>query len=234
MSIIIRIRISEIPENTFFGRETDRPRLFSLIINEYDRKARKGENGGLIYQAIAYGYARADRGHLDLIVDKVRTGSARQRRIGDVDGYYGPDLELSLEVKDFHISAENVNNHYGGFIENAIGNRVVGLAFAVSFDAGAEEILETAGVIPFSQNNLKSTIETWDWQKQDRAVHGILHYLSHVEQNQTQTQRMLKFIQEHDPSHSSLAYLTPDPALASDAQLDLSLEGVEIAVTAIL
>lgn len=41
---------------------------------------------------------KADRPHLYLIVDKTRTGSAKQARIGDIDGYVGLDLEVTVEV----------------------------------------------------------------------------------------------------------------------------------------
>jgi hypothetical protein len=49
-------------------------------------------------------------------------------------------------------------------------------------------------------------VRIWDWQKQDAAVHEMLHYLAHVEQNPSAVARLLAFIGERDPEHNSLTY----------------------------
>ena len=205
--LLVQHGLDNLAENTFFGRETARPRLFLAVITEYDRAARKTENGGLVYQAIAYGFIKADRGHLDLIADKVRTGSSRQRRFGDIDGYYGLDLEASVEVKDIAITGENLNRQFGAFVSQAAGNSINGIAFAASFTEDTREELENTGITPLSQSDLEWIVRGWDWQKQDRAVQGILHYLAHIEQNPEATTRLLLFIKERDAIHSSLVYL---------------------------
>ncbi len=203
---LIQHGIERLAENIFFGREIERPRLFLATITEYDRTAHKSENGGLVFQAIAYGFIKADRGHLDLIADKVRTGSSRQRRFGDIDGYYGLDLEVSVEVKDISITVENIDRQLGPFVSQVAGNHINGIALAASFDKAAREELEIAGITPLAQNDLEWIVRGWDWQKQDRAVQGVLHYLAHVEQNPEATSRFLDFIAGRDGSHPSLAY----------------------------
>ena len=165
-----------------------------------------------MFQAIVFGFLTADRPHLDLIVDKVRTGSSRQRRFGDVDGYYGLDLELSAEVKDLQITATNVNSELGNFATKVADGAVNGIAFAVSFDDQARKELLNADVTPFAQNEMVTLVDLWDWPKQDRAMQGILHYLSHIEQNPDATNRLLAFSAAHDERHSSLAYLVPNPS----------------------
>jgi hypothetical protein len=70
-----------LPVNRFFGRSVPRVRLFPEIVDHYPRST-AGENAGVAFQAIAYGYVKADRPHLSLIADKVRTGSARQEAPG--------------------------------------------------------------------------------------------------------------------------------------------------------
>lgn len=204
---LIEFGLDALAANTFFGRETERPRLFAAIIGEYDRTARRAENGGLIYQAIAYGFMKADRGHLDLIADKVRTGSARQRRFGDIDGYYGLDLEASVEVKDLAVTSENLDRQFGPFVSEAVGSHISGLALAVSFAEEVRQKLLAYGITPLSQDDLLWIVRGWDWQKQDRAVQGVLHYLAHIEQNPEAVGRLLDFIRERDVAHSSLAYM---------------------------
>lgn len=225
---LVQLGLEKLAENTFFGRQTARPKLFPMIVMEYDRDARKEENGGLIYQAIAYGFIKADRGHLDIIADKVRTGSSRQRRFGDIDGYYGLDLEVSVEVKDLAITAENIERQLGSFVSQAVGNSVNGIAFAASFSEEARQELQKAGLTALAQSDLEWIVRGWDWQKQERAVQGILHYLAHIEQNPEATERMLRFIKERDAAHSSLVYLVLNQASASPGQPDLSPEAEEL------
>jgi len=223
--LLVRHGLERLAENTFFGRETERPRLFPAVIADYDRSARSTENGGLVYQALAYGFIKADRSHLDIIADKVRTGSSRQRRFGDVDGYYGLDLEVSVEVKDLPVTADNLSRQFGEFVSQAAGSHINGIAFAASFTKETREELENAGITPLAQSDLEWIVRGWDWQKQDRAVQGVLHYLAHVEQNPEATNRLLAFIEGRDAAHSSLAYWVPDRASSSEGPPDSSPAG---------
>jgi hypothetical protein len=65
--------------------------------------AHKGELTGTSLQGIAFGFLRADNPHLQIEIDKVRTGSKRLQRIGDVDGWEGARLAISAEAKQFEI-----------------------------------------------------------------------------------------------------------------------------------
>jgi len=58
---------------------------FLKVVRDYDRKA-PNEQGGSAYQALCYGYVKAEWSHLSLRASKVRTGSSRQQRYGDIDG----------------------------------------------------------------------------------------------------------------------------------------------------
>lgn len=80
------------------------------------------------------------------------------------------------------------------------------MAFVLSIDDGARAMLNDNKVTPFTQNDLLKNVEVWDWRKQDAAVHKMLHYLAHVEQNPLAVDRVLDFINERDPEHDSLAY----------------------------
>ena len=202
---LIAFGMSAMPKNSFYIRDFPRKRLLELIIKNYERGV-KGENGGVIFQAIAYGLLIADRPHLSIMVDKVRTGSSRQKRFGDIDCYYGFDLELSVEVKDFEITQNNFDKELGEFCRNCQGNQIVGVVFAESITDSAKEIVSDYGVRAITQDDISYLVSFWDWQKQNAAVQAILHYISHIEQNPSAVERMLSFIHEIDSSYDSLVY----------------------------
>lgn len=205
---LIKFGLEQMPVNRYFHRAQQRVRTLQSIVSGYKRED-PNENGGLVFQAIAYGYLKADRPHLSLIVDKVRTGSARQKRFGDIDGYSGLDLELSVEVKDLLITASNVHRELGGFLEEVSSRMVPAQVFVADIDTEAAEYLLGRGVLPFTQDDLMATIERWDWPKQDAATRGVLHYVAHVEQNPGAVKRLLAFLASVDPAHDSLAFARP-------------------------
>jgi hypothetical protein len=203
---LIVFGMNTMPKNSFYIREVPRVRLFESVINSYQRGI-KGENGGLIFQALVYGFFTSDRPHLSIVADKVRTGSSRQKRFGDIDCYSGMDLELSVEVKDFEISAKNFDKELGEFCRNCKGNNIIGIAFVHSVSDEAAELILENDVQIITQDIAMSLVAYWDWKKQDAALQGTLHYISHIEQNPSAVERLLAFINENDSSHDSLVYL---------------------------
>lgn len=205
---LLNYGLNNLPVNTFIGRAQARVRLFEEIVTRYPRRPPRGigENAGLAFQAMAYGFITADRGHLEIIAASVRTGSARQLRIGDIDGYHGLDLELSVEVKDIRIDADNFGRELSQFANNVRRFGILGLALVFDIDATARQMLTEDGVVAITETEMVKVIRTWDWLKQDAAVHGMLHYLAHIEQNVHAVQRLLTFISEVDPFHDSLVY----------------------------
>lgn len=203
---LIKYGLSELAVNSYYVRDVLRPHIFPRIITNYQRSV-KGENGGLIYQAIAFGYVTADRPHLSILADKVRTGSSRQKRFGDIDGYNGLDLELSVEVKDFEINEGNIPKELGSFISEVIDNQILGIAFVKDVTAAAHDYLTASSVKVMTQDDLLGQVNLWDWQKQEKALQGVLHYIAHVEQDVNAVQRLLNFIKTIDPNHSALAFL---------------------------
>ncbi len=206
---LIKFGCSIIPEHTYFGRKVQRARLFETVLTAYPRSDPK-ENGGLVMQAIAHGFFAADRPHLSLLADKVRTGSARQKRFGDIDAYRGLDIELSVEVKDIHITKENLQREFGGFIKQAVPTNTKAIAFVASIDTDTRAELAGFGITVLTLENLKAIVDTWDWPKQDNALQAMLHHISHVEQNSEATDRLLDFVKTNDPSHDSLVYFSQE------------------------
>jgi len=187
-----------------------RIRLFSSIVKDYPRGQIEGENGGVIFQGIVYGYVKADRPHLSLIVDKVRTGSKRQKRIGDIDCYLDVKVEMSIEVKDFNIVDSQFQKQLGTFTQDVIESGIHGVVVAQRVSPEVRERLEDADIIVRTQNDLLRDVGFWDWPKQDAAVRGLFHYLAHVEQDGDAVERLQWFILNLDPEHDVLQGFNPD------------------------
>lgn len=202
---LIRFGLDNLPPSHLFGRDHPRVRLFEAVVTSY-RWSHKGERAGCLFQGIVAGYMKADRPHLYLVVDKTRTGSAKQNRIGDIDGYYGLDLEVSAEVKDEDLTVADVEPELGEFLAKVAQARVMGLVFARGMDDAAVTAVRSRGVGCLTRSSLLGTVGTWDWRKQDAAFQGLLHFLSHVEQNPAAVTRLLEFVRVNDPTHESLVY----------------------------
>lgn len=202
--------LQRLPEDRLFGRPTTRPKAFLEILRRpYDRApGTDTENAGLTLQAIAYGYVKADRGHLCISADKVRGGSSRQRRFGDVDGYFGIDIEVSVEVKDISLTVDNWKKELGTFAKKVNYNRIDGLAIVADMtaEARAELVAVSDKVQVLTVPQMIEDVKLWDWRKQDNALNAMLHFLSHVEQNVFAVQRLLEFVAEQDPRHDMLVY----------------------------
>ncbi|HEY2841961.1 MAG TPA: hypothetical protein VGJ26_22570 [Pirellulales bacterium] len=199
---LIDLGLQRITENRFYATRIERERLFERLVKDYPRGAR-GENAGMVFQGIAYGFFRADSPHLSLVTDKVRTGSKRQKRFGDVDGYYGLHLELSIEVKDLAIDASNVEKELSAFCLESRNSGIKGIAFVRTCDEHASNYLQNSGVVTMTQASVLDVVQLWDWQKQDIAVHGLMHYLAHIEENPEAVKRFLTFVREIEPTHDS-------------------------------
>lgn len=203
---LIELGLVKFPAHEFFGRKVKKIRLFEEIIKNYPR-SNPNENGGLVFQGIANGFIAADRPHLSIIADKVRTGSARQKRFGDIDCYHGLDIELSVEVKDLCINEGNYARELIGFVNDVVANNVLGMAFVQEIDEDTREKLRERDLVVLTVADALGIVRTWDWHKQNNATHALLHHISHVEQNTAATQRLLNFIGELDALHDSLAYI---------------------------
>ncbi len=205
--LLIKFGFSEMEKNIYFDRANYRCNLFEKIIEQYPR-GDQDENGGLIFQAIAFGFIIADRPHLHVIADKVRTGSSRQKRIGDIDCYQGLDLEFTIEVKDFELNERNFERQVGEFIRNAERKKTNSAIICSSYNLDEIERFETYNTIIIDQDDIVFITSTWDYRKQELAVSAMLHYLAHIEQNSKATTRLLGFIKEKDPKNKWLEFDT--------------------------
>lgn len=190
----VSLRVTPMPEQGPFER----------ILGSYPR-SHAGENGGLAFQAIAFGYVSVMYSHLNLIAAKVRTGSARQKRIGDIDGYVGDALAVTFEVKDFHLSEENANNEIGEFKATIDQTNVLGVVICGSHTATLEASLGCSALRLLSLASMISLVRMWDVAKQQAAVNGVIHFLANIEQSAEATERLASFIAETSAASSDRA-----------------------------
>jgi hypothetical protein len=203
---LFELGLKELEEKRLEARDPPFPTPFSAVIRDYER-SHPGENGGLAFQAIAYGYTKTEWSHLSFRASKVRTGSSRQNRYGDIDGFLGPDLMLSVEVKDLRVDESNVDGELGTTIQLSEDTTAVPVAMCREVSNGAREYLQSRGVEVLDDNDLLTELRRWDYHKQNRAVQATLHYLANVEEDPDAVQRFLQFIESVDPNNRSLVHL---------------------------
>jgi hypothetical protein len=171
------------------------PPLFKLLLDGFDMTARRGEPTGASFQGMVFGFLRADNPHLQIEIDKVRTGSKRLQRIGDVDGWEGARLAISAEAKQFEIKDDDVPDFES--FANATGQRAaLGLVMALGFQDGVRLRLAAMGVIPLDIAEMRRIVELWDPVKQRIAVQSFVYYARHVEKNSSLSGRIDAFLTE--------------------------------------
>lgn len=171
------------------------PPLLRLLLENFEMQSQKGEPTGAAFQGIVFGFLRADNPHLQVEIDKVRTGSKRLQRIGDIDAWEGGRLALSAEVKQYVYPVDQVLDLKG--FANATGQRgAIGLVIALGFEDGAREAIEELGAKALDTGDLLKIVELWDPLKQRTAVNSLVYYARHVEKNSSLATRIESFIKE--------------------------------------
>lgn len=169
------------------------PPLFRMLLESFDMASRKGEPTGAAYQGIVFGFLRADNSHLQVEIDKVRTGSKRLQRVGDIDCWEGARLAISAEVKQYEIGSEDVPDLEA--FANEIGKRgTVGLVVALGYGEGARSLIESIGVKALDIADLLRIVELWDPLKQRTAVASFVYYARHVEKSSSLAERIDEFL----------------------------------------
>jgi hypothetical protein len=142
-----------------------------------------------------FGFLRADDPHLQIEIEKVRTGSKRLQRIGDVDGWEGARLAISAEVKQYALREDDVPDLES--FANETGRRAaIGLVVALEFEDGAREAVEALGVKALDMDDLLAIVELRDPLKQRTATSSLVYYARHVEKNASLARRIDAFLKE--------------------------------------
>jgi hypothetical protein len=183
--------------------ETDPP-LFRLVLESFSVTAQKGEPTGAAYQGIVFGFVRADNPHLQVEIDKVRTGSKRLQRVGDIDCWEGSRLAISAEVKQFTLKTDAVPDLEA--FGNATGRRgALGMVVALAFDEGVRAEIEALGLKALDRNDLLRIVELWDPLKQRTAAQSLVYYAQHVEKNSSLTDRIKAFLKLAEQAAAKVA-----------------------------
>ncbi|MHB1549874.1 MAG: hypothetical protein ACYCX6_01570 [Vulcanimicrobiaceae bacterium] len=168
--------------------------LFSRLLQDFDFFAKTGEPTGAAYQGAVFALIRADAPHLQVEVDKVRTGSKRVRRVGDVDAWDGDRLIITAEVKHFNFNLEDVGE-ISGFLDQVRRRGALGIVAALEFTDEAREHLETEGVKPKSLEDMIEIVSLWDHVKQRAAISAFRYYVMHKEANSALAERVSGFLE---------------------------------------
>lgn len=195
----LRERVNKFVLDTLTSQEFDPasidvdPPLFRLLLESFEMTSRKGEPTGAAFQGVVFGFLRADNPHLQIEIDKVRTGSKRLQRIGDVDGWEGARLAISAEVKQLALGRGAIPDLEN--FANATGRRgALGVIAALSFEDGVRDALEAIGLIPLDTDDMLRIVELWDPIKQRTAVASLVYYAKHVEKNSVLAERLDAFL----------------------------------------
>jgi hypothetical protein len=176
------------------------------VLEGFPITAQKGEPTGAAFQGMVFGFVRADNPHLQVEIDKVRTGSKRKQRVGDVDCWEGSRLAISAEVKQFTLKKDAVPDLEA--FGNATGKRgALGMVVALAFEAGARDDIEALGLKPIDRDDLLRIVELWDPLKQRTAVQSLVYYAQHVEKNSSLTDRLKAFLKEAENAAKKAATL---------------------------
>ncbi len=170
------------------------PPIFRWLLEDFDFSARaRGEPTGAAFQAMVFGYVRADAPHLQVEARKARAGSARTRGIGDIDAWEGERLVISAEVKHF-VVAEGHLADFTHFAASIAERAALGLLIAEEFQPGLRPRLEALGLHPLSRADLRLIVSLWDPLKQRAALNAFQWVVVHKEQNSGLIDRVRAFL----------------------------------------
>jgi hypothetical protein len=169
------------------------PPLFQMLLEDFELTAQTGEPTGAAFQGMVFGFLRADNPHLQIEIDKVRTGSKRLQRVGDIDAWEGSRLAISAEVKQFELKSADVPDLEA--FANATAQRgAIGIIAALGFKEGVREQVIGIGLRALDREDMRRIVELWDPLKQRTATASLTYYTRRVEKNSSLGDRVEKFL----------------------------------------
>ena len=172
-------------------------RPFEKTLADFDTS--NARPGGALFQSLVFGYFHADSPNLTLESHSVNTGSSRADMPGDVAGFRGGEVELAVEVKDFALTDDRVEQVLVDFLEDlAHAPNATAVVVADEVDQASHDRLATSNVIALSRDELRERVITWDLPKQQEALRGALYYLNRIQKNAGLAARLTTFLTAHD------------------------------------
>jgi hypothetical protein len=167
---------------------------FVQALKDFDRHAKRGETSGAPMQGLIYGYLVADAPSLQFRTAGARTGAKRMNLIGDIDGYDGPDLGLTAEVKDRDLQqAAEITDFYSN-----LSPWPDAIAFVACNSATDDFVSEVSdfGVGVYTLDQLVSQVELWTVPKQLIAIRSAIGYFDFYEKKPDLADRFQRFLTE--------------------------------------
>ena len=151
------------------------------------------EPPGVVLQALAYAYYRADSPSVTFRPYKVGSGSSRVGAAGDVDGWTGKVLALSVEVKDKRIDETNLNEIDQFIRQLTRWPNATGIVLATEFSPEAIDFLAEHNILAFDRTRMATNVSYWDVPKQKLAVQELYYYFGVIQRNTHLTNRFEDF-----------------------------------------
>jgi hypothetical protein len=190
-------QVLELPEHRRRSISDARPRPFEILLKHFESRA-DGEPKGAVLQGLAFAYYRADSPTVTVDTGKVGAGSRRVGRIGDVDGWNGAELEISIEVKDEDLR-DPEDPDLGNFIANlAEWPDSVAIVVARSANLFVRDAMEEQNVLVLDRGDLLQAVVRWDLSKQQLATREFHHFLVHIQQHGRLIERFKAFARDWD------------------------------------
>jgi len=172
-------------------------RPFTRLLEEFDLSRHGREPAGAAFQGAVYAYIRADAPHLHLDVAKVGAGSKRLGRVGDIDGWEGERLVLSVEVKHLSVD-EREAEQVLPFLTEVAHRDALAIVAAVTFADAARDRIAELGGRPLDVPDLLSLVDLWDPLKQRAALMAFVYYVHHIEKRKPLMTRVQAFLDAPD------------------------------------
>ena len=179
-----------------YGRrsaEAATPRPFATILSEFPN-TQPGEPAGAVLQGLAFAYYRADSPNVTIETGKVGAGSRRTGRVADIDGWNGPELVLSIEVKDEELLSTE-GSALDGFLANLAewpDATAIVVARGTSDDVVAS--LGEQHVSVLTRPLMYSSVIRWDLNKQKLAAREFHYFLVRVQRHSGLIDRFEAFL----------------------------------------
>lgn len=169
---------------------------FVRVLRDFDRHAHSGEVGGASLQGFVFGYMAADAPSLQFRTAGARTGASKAGLVGDIDGYDGPDLALTAEVKDRDLEeAEEITDFYSNLAPWPDAIAFVACRSASDeFKASVEEL----GIGVYTLDQLIDQAVLWTVPKQLAAIRHAMGYFEFYEKKPDLGDRFQRFLDERN------------------------------------
>ncbi|MGP5641552.1 hypothetical protein ACTXPS_19195 [Brachybacterium tyrofermentans] len=189
--------VLQAPERRWAEQAERIVRPFEKVLADFSTQS--APPGGALFQALVFGYFRADSPNLTLESHQVNTGSSRVDMPGDVAGFRGGEVELAVEVKDHAISVDTVESVLVDFLEdlNEAPNTTA-VVVADEVDDASRARLAESNVIALSRAELRERVAIWDLPKQQEALRGAIYYLSRIQKRTQLVEKLVGFLNEHE------------------------------------